>query len=372
MKLIKKIGLLFALFSTCLLQHVYADDTISSGLTLSVPSQGSKNWGTSFKNNFATPISAHDHTGGGKGLQISTNALASNAVTDPKIRLTNAGWLRARNAANSADVNLLRLNSSNIFELASPLPFASGGLGVSSTPGNGQIPIGTGSGYNVATITGTSNQLIVTNSSGAIVLSLPQSIALASTPTFGGMTLTGALDLGTISHAGTISVQATGSNTILLGTNGTNRWSVDSDGRYNPQADDSYEIGSSVNTLKNVWIKRRTHTPSFSVSSGSVTTSSTDFFRYTRMGKLVFYNFSVNVTPSANTSSIYVTVPSSATSAQVSVGSCFSNPLSASSEVLTNYIAATDNKLSINRQSGNFFSLATSYNFICSGSYEEA
>lgn len=96
-----------------------ADDVISSGLTVTVPSVGSRNWGTTFKNSFATPISAHDHTGGGKGLQISTNALATNAVTDAKIRLTNNGYLKARNAANSGDINIVKVNASDAIEFAS-------------------------------------------------------------------------------------------------------------------------------------------------------------------------------------------------------------------------------------------------------------
>lgn len=112
----KLLGALLGVF--LFLPTALADTTLSSGLTLTIPSQGSRNWGSTFQNNFAQKISEHDHTGSGKGLQISTNAIATNAATDAKIRLTNAGWFKGRNAANSADVNILRVNSADAIEFA--------------------------------------------------------------------------------------------------------------------------------------------------------------------------------------------------------------------------------------------------------------
>ena len=52
----------------------------------------------------------------------------------------------------------------------------------------------------VQSITGTANQVIASSSTGNITLSLPQSIATTSTPTFGGLTLTAAL---TVPNGGT-------------------------------------------------------------------------------------------------------------------------------------------------------------------------
>lgn len=54
-------------------------------------------------------------------MQVITKFIGPNAVTDPQIRLTNTGWLRARNAANSADVNLIQLNASNQITMGGPL-----------------------------------------------------------------------------------------------------------------------------------------------------------------------------------------------------------------------------------------------------------
>lgn len=48
--------------------------------------------------------------------QIITDGITANAVDETKTRLTNATYLRSRNAANSADVNIVRVNSTNVIE----------------------------------------------------------------------------------------------------------------------------------------------------------------------------------------------------------------------------------------------------------------
>lgn len=59
-----------------------------------------------------------------------------------------------------------------------------GGTGLTSVPSNGQVPIGNGAGYTLATLTGTANQISVTNGAGSITLATPQSLATSSTPQF--------------------------------------------------------------------------------------------------------------------------------------------------------------------------------------------
>jgi hypothetical protein len=49
------------------------------------------------------------------------------------------------------------------------LPIANGGTGVTSTPSNGQLLIGNGTGYTAATLTAGSN-ITITNSSGGITI----------------------------------------------------------------------------------------------------------------------------------------------------------------------------------------------------------
>jgi hypothetical protein len=60
-------------------------EILSSGLTLTIPSEGDDNWAASIKTNCFSKISSHDHTGGGKGVQIATDAIANLAVTEGKI-----------------------------------------------------------------------------------------------------------------------------------------------------------------------------------------------------------------------------------------------------------------------------------------------
>ena len=79
-----------------------------------------------------------------------------------------------------------------------------GGTGISSAAvTNGQLLIGntTGNLFALAGITGTANQVVVTNGASSITLSLPQDIAAASTPTFGLVTGTAGFIEGAIGTA---------------------------------------------------------------------------------------------------------------------------------------------------------------------------
>lgn len=75
------------------------------------------------------------------------------------------------------------------------LPVARGGTGTGSTPTNGQLLIGNGTNYTLATITGTTNQVNVAIGSGSIALSLPQDIATSSSPSFNALQLTSQIQL---------------------------------------------------------------------------------------------------------------------------------------------------------------------------------
>jgi hypothetical protein len=86
------------------------------------------------------------------------------------------------------------------------LPAANGGTSITGTPTNGQLLIGNGTGFTLAALTGTANQVTVTNGAGTITLSLPQSIATASTPQFARLGLgTGAGATAVITTAGQIN-----------------------------------------------------------------------------------------------------------------------------------------------------------------------
>jgi hypothetical protein len=65
--------------------------------------------------------------------QIVTKFIQDNAVTGAKIRLANAEMLRARNAANTADINILSVNTSNNVEFQA-LPYALSSLAIPTAP----------------------------------------------------------------------------------------------------------------------------------------------------------------------------------------------------------------------------------------------
>lgn len=90
----------------------------TGGLTITgFPTAGDTNWATGV-DGAMDDISAHDHDeASGRGKQIPTAGIAADAVNDTKIRLRNAQSLRARNAADSADVDLLQLDSNNVLEI---------------------------------------------------------------------------------------------------------------------------------------------------------------------------------------------------------------------------------------------------------------
>lgn len=62
-------------------------------------------------------------------------------------------------------------------------------LFTNATPTNGMLLIGNGSDFTAATLTGTTNQISVSNGSGSIQLSTPQNIHTGATPTFAGVIL---------------------------------------------------------------------------------------------------------------------------------------------------------------------------------------
>lgn len=131
------------------------------------------------------------------------------------------------------------ITTSGTITMAGTLDVDNGGTGQTSYT-NGQLLIGntTGNTLTKATLTGTSNQVVVTNGAGSITLSTPQDIATTSNPQFATIELGAATDT-TISRsaAGQIAVEgvqvATISNTVTL-TNKIIRNTVE------PGSDDTY------------------------------------------------------------------------------------------------------------------------------------
>ena len=88
-----------------------ASESLNLGLSLTIPTNGTRNWATLIKNGAWIPISQHAHTGSGDGNPIGSAGIAADAITGAKIRLDNDEWLRARNAADSGDINILKVDA---------------------------------------------------------------------------------------------------------------------------------------------------------------------------------------------------------------------------------------------------------------------
>ena len=101
----------------------------------------------------------------------------------------------------------ITLSSEGTIGLTTPLATTYGGTGLSSIGTANQI-LGVNSdasGLEYKTLQGTTNQITVSHSQGAITLSLPQDIATSSSPTFSGLTLS-SLTEGSILFTGSSGV----------------------------------------------------------------------------------------------------------------------------------------------------------------------
>lgn len=92
-----------------------------SQLQIKVPTAGTTDWADVIKTDNFQKIVEHDHSGGGKGSQLGPGSLLDNAVDGVKFRLSNDQYLRARDNANSADVNILKINTSDKLEFATEI-----------------------------------------------------------------------------------------------------------------------------------------------------------------------------------------------------------------------------------------------------------
>jgi hypothetical protein len=105
-------------------------------------------------------------------------------------------------------VNLTFLNATNLG--TGTVPVARGGTGTGTSATNGQLLIGNGSGFTLATLTGTTNRVTVTNGAGSITLTGPQDLATSSSVQFGS------LGVGTAASGTTGEIRATNNITAYF------------------------------------------------------------------------------------------------------------------------------------------------------------
>lgn len=91
--------------------------TLSLGLTLSIPTSGTRNYAATLLANTWTKISAHDHSGGGNGKPITTTALGPNSVTSDKLAKNIALFQRVATLAPVGITQTVDFDEGNIQKL---------------------------------------------------------------------------------------------------------------------------------------------------------------------------------------------------------------------------------------------------------------
>ena len=153
----------------------------------------SADW-TTFNNkqaagNYITALTG-DVSAAGPGSAAATLAAVAIAGTSTKVTYDVKGRVTSGTSLTAADLP----SHSAALITSGTLAVANGGTGLSSAPANGQIPIGNGTNYNLATLTAGTG-ISINNAAGAVTVSATADASTKVSKT--GDTMTGSLTLPT-------------------------------------------------------------------------------------------------------------------------------------------------------------------------------
>jgi hypothetical protein len=131
----------------------------------------------------------------------SSSALTANGVVlgggagaAPSATGAGAAYQALRVPAGGGAPAFGALELSQSAAVTGALGVANGGTGTTAAPSNGQLHVGNGTDFTLATLgSGANGGVTVTNGSGSITLDTPQDIRTTAAPSFAGLTLTGGL-----------------------------------------------------------------------------------------------------------------------------------------------------------------------------------
>jgi cytoskeletal protein CcmA (bactofilin family) len=113
--------------------------------------------------------------------------LVDGTIVDGDVS-ASAALARSKLASGTASHVVIN-DGSGVMSSEAQLSPLRGGTGVdASAAANGKLLVGNGTGFTIASLTGSANQVTVTEGSGTLALSLPQSIATTSDVTFDDIT----------------------------------------------------------------------------------------------------------------------------------------------------------------------------------------
>jgi hypothetical protein len=84
----------------------------TDSMQLQLPSKGTTNWEQTLRLGTFQPLAVHDH--------VHSNGVSAGRgapITDLSLLLNNGGYLLGRNAANSANVEILKINATDLVEI---------------------------------------------------------------------------------------------------------------------------------------------------------------------------------------------------------------------------------------------------------------
>lgn len=206
--------------------------TISSNVTYTIPSGVGGQW---LVYNAATGANVYFRSAaGGATVQITsaspTSIYCDGTSNGMRILASGGGGgvtsVNASGGSTGLSFSGGPITTSGTLTLAGTLGAGYGGTGLNTTPTNGQIPIGNGAGYTLATLTAGSG-VTITNASGGVTIATSAAGTVTSVAT--GVGLTG----GPIVTTGTISLNTT------AGGIGTYVWAA-------PNNTTTYAPGSTI------------------------------------------------------------------------------------------------------------------------------
>jgi hypothetical protein len=183
-------------------QTMSGDATMAStgALTLANSGVSANTYGSAS----SVPVTTVDAKGRVTGVVDTSIAIAASQVTSGTLGVARGGT----GASTLTDRAVLVGNGTDAITSVGPLT-------------DGQLIIGSTGGDPVAaSLTGTANQITVTNATGQITLSTPQDIATTSSPTFAGASIattgSGTTTIGNTTSGGTVTLVTPAAGTINI------------------------------------------------------------------------------------------------------------------------------------------------------------